>query len=85
MEPDDIKKLIEAGLPGSEAMVSGDGSHFEAIVVSAAFEGLSMVKEQQLVYGTLGDRITSGTIHALSIKAYTPQEWETQRKLKVSS
>lgn len=85
MEPNEIKTLIETGLPGSEAMVSGDGSHFEAIVVSSAFEGLSMVKEQQLVYGTLGDRITSGAIHALSIKAYTPQEWETQRKLTISS
>ena len=85
MEPNEIKNLIETGLPGSEAMVSGDGSHFEAIVVSGAFEGLSMVKEQQLVYGTLGDRITSGAIHALSIKAYPPQEWETQRKLTVSS
>ena len=85
MEPNEIKNLIETGLPSSEAMVSGDGSHFEAIVVSGAFEGLSMVKEQQLVYGTLGDRITSGAIHALSIKAYTPQEWETPRKLTVSS
>lgn len=85
MEPSEIKMLIEAGLPGSEAIVTGDGSHFEAIVVSNAFEGLSMVKEQQLVYGTLGDRITSGAVHALSIKAYTPQEWETQRKLKISS
>ena len=84
MEPSEVKKLIEAGLPGCEAIVTGDGSHFDAIVVSSAFEGLSMVKEQQMVYGTLGDRITRGAIHALSIKAYTPQEWETQRKLKVS-
>lgn len=84
MEPNEVKALIEAGIPGSEVTVSGDGSHFDAIVVSAAFEGLSMVKEQQMVYATLGDRITNGTIHALSIKAYTPQEWATQRKLKVS-
>jgi len=85
MEPNEIKTLVETGLPGSEAIVTGDGSHFEAIVVSSAFEGLSMVKEQQLVYGTLGDRIASGAIHAISIKAYTPEEWETQRKLKISS
>lgn len=84
MEASEIKRLIEAGIPGCEAIVTGDGSHFDAIVISAAFDGLSMVKEQQLVYATLGDRITNGTIHALSIKAYTPQEWETQRKLKVS-
>lgn len=83
MEPSEIKLLIEAGIPGSEAIVTGDGSHFDAIVISVAFDGLSMVKEQQMVYATLGDRITSGAIHALSIKAYTPQEWDTQRKLKV--
>ncbi len=84
MEPSEVSKLIEAGLPGCQALVTGDGSHFDAVVISDAFAGLSMVKEQQLVYATLGDRITSGAIHALSIKAYTPQEWETQRKLKVS-
>lgn len=84
MEPSEIKRLIEAGIPGCEAIVTGDGSHFDATVISAAFDGLSMVKEQQMVYATLGERITSGAIHALSIKAYTPQEWETQRKLNVS-
>jgi acid stress-induced BolA-like protein IbaG/YrbA len=84
MEPSEIKQLIEAGIPGSEAIVTGDGSHFDATVISLAFDGLSMVKEQQMVYATLGDRITSGAIHALSIKAYTPQEWDIQRKLKVS-
>ncbi len=84
MEPSEVKNLIEVGLPGSEVIVTGDGSHFDAIVISPVFEGMSMVKEQQLVYGTLGDRITSGAIHALSIKAYTPQEWDTQRKLKIS-
>ena len=84
MEPSEVKNLIELGLPGCEAIVTGDGSHFDAIVISPVFEGMSMVKEQQMVYGTLGDRITSGAIHALSIKAYTPQEWETQRKLKIS-
>ena len=85
MEPEEIKQLIEAGLPGAEVTVRGDGSHFEAVVVSGQFEGKSMVQEQQMVYATLGDRITSGEIHALSIKAYTPQEWETARKLQVSS
>ena len=84
MEPSEVKKLIETGLSGCEAIVTGDGSHFDAIVISEAFDGLSMDKEQQMVYATLGDNITSGAIHALTIKAYTPQEWETQRKLQVS-
>lgn len=84
MLPEEVKQLIEAGLPGSEAIVTGDGSHFDAIVISRMFEGKSMVAEQRMVYGTLGDRITTGVIHAINIKAHTPAEWETARKLRVS-
>ncbi|MDQ4146142.1 MAG: BolA family transcriptional regulator [Pseudomonadota bacterium] len=75
MQPDEIKQLIEAGLPGAQAFVTGDGYKFEAIVVSEAFEGLSMLKEQQLVYTTVSEQIASGALHALTIKAYTPEEW----------
>lgn len=85
MEVEAIKQLIEAGIPNCEATVSGDGSHYEAIVVSREFEGKTMVQEQKMVYATLGDNITSGAIHALSIKAYTPEEWEKAKKLRVSS
>ncbi len=84
MEPNEVQNLIEQGLGGVTVQVSGDGSHFEAIVVGEVFAGLSAVKRQQAVYGTLGDRITSGAIHALSIKAYTPNEWEKAKKLKIS-
>ncbi|MDD3519186.1 MAG: BolA family transcriptional regulator [Chromatiales bacterium] len=76
MNPDQIKQLIESRMPGATARVTGDGSHFEAIVISDAFEGLSMLKEHQMVYGAIGAEIASGAIHALSIKAYTPAEWE---------
>lgn len=85
METNTVKALIEAGMPVAEVVVQGDGSHFEARVVSDAFSGQSAVKRQQLVFGTLGDRITTGEIHALTIKAYTPDEWEKARKLQVSS
>ena len=84
MSPEEVKQLIEAGLPGCEVQVSGDGSHFDAIVVGEVFEGLSPVKKQQMVYGTVTDKITSGELHALSIKTYTPDEWETARKLQIS-
>lgn len=84
MDPKDVEKLIAAGLPDCEVTVTGDGSHFEAVVVGAVFAGMSPVKKQQLVYGTCGDRITSGEIHALSIKTYTPDEWEQARKLQIS-
>ena len=69
--PQQIKDLIEAGLPGAQARVSGDGHHFEAVVTSQAFEGKSRVQQHQLVYGTLGDRMRE-QIHALSIKTELP-------------
>jgi acid stress-induced BolA-like protein IbaG/YrbA len=84
MESEQIKSLIEAGIPGSEVQVQGDGSHFEALVVSEVFEGLNPVKKQQQVYAVLGEHITSGEIHALTIKAYTPAEWEKASKLRIS-
>jgi len=84
MQPETIKELIEAGLDGCEARVTGDGSHFDAIVIGEVFAGKSLLDKQRTVYATLGDRITSGEIHALSIKAYTPAEWEKASKLQVS-
>ena len=58
---------------------SADNVHFEAIVVSAAFEGVSKVKQQQLVYTALGDKITSGEVHALALKTYTPEGWQEKK------
>ncbi len=84
MDPEEVKKLILAGLPGCEVTVTGDGSHFDAIVVGDVFEGKSMVAQQKLVYATVNDRITSGELHALSIKTYTPEKWEKAKKLQVS-
>ena len=76
MTPQEIQSLIEAGIPDTKAVVEGeDGLHFQAMVVSPSFEGLSIVKRHQLVYRTLGDRMQS-EIHALSLKTFTPEEWE---------
>jgi acid stress-induced BolA-like protein IbaG/YrbA len=85
MDPTQVEQLIKAGLPDCEVSVKGDGSHFDAIVVGEVFAGKSLVKQQQLVYATVVDRITSGELHALSIKTYTPQEWEKAKKLQISS
>jgi acid stress-induced BolA-like protein IbaG/YrbA len=76
---EDIQELITAGLETSFIEVRGDdGQHFEATIVSPAFDGLNMVKQHQLVYTTLGDRIQTGVIHALALKTYTPAEWDKQ-------
>lgn len=75
MQAEDIKKLIELGLANSTVTVSGDGRHFEALVISPIFAGKNRIQKQQLVYATLGNKINDGTIHALSIKTFTPDEW----------
>jgi len=73
--PESIKQGIEAGLACEKVEVAGDGQHFEALVVSAAFEGRSRVQRHQLVYGALGDRMRE-EIHALSMRTLTPAEWQ---------
>ena len=85
MDPQEVKKLIEAELPDCNIIVEGDGSHFMATVVGAIFEGKSPVQKQKLVYATVADKITSGEIHALTIKAYTTEEWEKVKKLQIST
>ncbi len=82
MDNEEIKHLIETGVPGSAATVEGDGTHFQASVISAAFQGLGLVKRHQLVYSALGKRMDA-EIHALSIQTYTPQEWEEIKPLPV--
>jgi acid stress-induced BolA-like protein IbaG/YrbA len=59
--------------------VAGDGQHFEAVIVSAAFRGKSRVQQHQLVYGALGDRMRA-EIHALSMQTLTPEDWAAQKR-----
>ncbi len=71
-----LKQWIEESLAGSLAEVTGDdGQHFEAIVVCSQFAGKSMIEQHRLVYGSLGDKMKS-TIHALSLRTYTPEQWQ---------
>ena len=74
METEAIAALIRAGMPDAAVQVTGDGSHFEAVVVSAAFAGLTPLKKQRLVMDTVREQLASGELHALSIKALTPAE-----------
>lgn len=77
MHPDNIKQLIEAGIQESTALIEGeDGRHYAATVISPAFSGKNRIQKQQLVYSTLGNHIADGTIHAISIKTFTPEEWQ---------
>lgn len=76
MEPsaDDVRRYIADGLACEELRVDGDGRHFDALVVSSAFEGRSRVQRHQLVYAALGERMRE-EIHALSMRTLTPDEW----------
>lgn len=80
MRPENIKDMIAAGLECEYLDVQGeDGTHFEAVIVSSAFEGKSLIEQHKLVYGTLGDNMKVN-IHALSMKTLTPQQWQEQNK-----
>ena len=72
--PDSIKTSIAAALDCELLEVEGDGHHWEAIIVSKAFEGLSKVRQHQLVYAALGDRMRE-EIHAVSMTTLTPAQW----------
>lgn len=71
--PESIQRGIAAGLPCERVEVIGDGQHFQALVVSAAFAGKSRVQRHQMVYAALGGRMRE-EIHALSMRTLTPEE-----------
>lgn len=75
--PQYIETWIQVGLPCDFIRVTGDGQHFEAIIVSAEFRGKTRVGRHQRVYQALGDRMQT-LIHALSIQALTPEEWQAR-------
>jgi acid stress-induced BolA-like protein IbaG/YrbA len=75
--PESVKSGIEAGLACEHVEVIGDGQHFQAVVVSRAFEGRSRVQRHQLVYAALGERMRE-EIHALSMQTLTPQEFASK-------
>lgn len=78
MEINEIKTLLEAALDVDLVKVSGEGSHYNVIVVGDMFDGMSRIKKQQAVYNPLSEQIASGAIHALSIKAFTPEQWKRE-------
>lgn len=76
MQLDELSEQLKQQTQAQHAELTGDGYQFQAVVVSDVFEGLMPLKRHQKVYAVLDEQIKSGDIHALSIKAYTPSEWE---------
>ena len=71
--PEDIKEWIEQNLAESEVEISGDGRHFDAVIVCAGFSGKTRIQQHQMVYAALGDRMKDD-IHALSMRTMTAED-----------
>lgn len=85
METSEVKALLEAALPNCEITVGGDGSHYDINVVGSEYEGVSTLNRQRSVNKILMEHITNGTIHAVNIKVFTPDEWAKAQKMSISS
>jgi acid stress-induced BolA-like protein IbaG/YrbA len=78
MTADQIQSLIANAIACEHCVVEGDGRHWYATVVSSTFEGKRLIQRHQAVYATMGDRMKTDEVHALSIRAFTPAEWAQQ-------
>ncbi len=75
MTADELRSLIASSLKCDHIEVDGDGRHWAAVLVSAEFDGLRRIQRHQKVYATLGARMHSDEVHALSMQTFTPEEW----------
>jgi acid stress-induced BolA-like protein IbaG/YrbA len=79
MTADELKAIISSQLKCEHIELEGDGQHWYATIVAAEFEGKRLIQRHKLVYATLGEKIQTNEVHALSMKTYTPQEWQIQQ------
>jgi acid stress-induced BolA-like protein IbaG/YrbA len=79
MTPEELQSLISAHLVCEHIEVEGDGRHWAAIIVSSEFEGKRRIQRHQRVYATLGARMQTDEVHALSMQTYTPAEWSASK------
>ena len=81
MNAEQIQHLISTGLACDYITLEGDGRHWYATIVSAEFDGKRPIARHQMVYATLGSKMATDEVHALSMKTFTPAEWAalTQR------
>lgn len=76
MTAEELSATIQSGLVCEHCVLEGDGRHWYATIVSNAFEGKPPVQRHQLVYATLGAKMHTDEVHALSMKTFTPSEWK---------
>ena len=78
MNAEQLQAIIATGLSCTHLTVEGDGRHWSAVVVSETFAGMRPIARHQRVYATLGQKMHTDEVHALSMKTYTPAEWAAQ-------
>ena len=82
LTPESLKATLEAALPGAQAQfqdLTGTADHWQVIVVAAAFEGKSLIEQHRIVKHIFDPQIQSGVLHALTIRTFTPTQWEKQK------
>ena len=79
MELEALKRLLENSIESASVEVSSEGSHVNLLIVSDVFEGLRAVKQQQLVYGLINDKIADGSLHAVNMQLFTQAEWSAKQ------
>ncbi|MGB6300712.1 MAG: BolA family transcriptional regulator [Rivularia sp. (in: cyanobacteria)] len=80
ISPQQVEEMIKAQMPDAQVQVedlTGGGDHYQVSVVSSQFAGKALVKQHQLVYGALKQAMSTEAIHALALKTYTPEAWQT--------
>jgi acid stress-induced BolA-like protein IbaG/YrbA len=85
MEAEEIKRILEAGIRDAQARVEVNGNSVNLVIISPVFDGLNAVKKQQLVYQCINTHIADGSIHAVTMKTYTPAEWEKASRFQIGS
>ena len=75
----EIEVMLRAGLPGAQVIIkSNDNTHFAAVIITDQFNIKKSLERQKMVFAVLGQHITNGSIHALSLKTFTQQEWQNK-------
>lgn len=76
MEQQEVISLIKVDFPDAEVLVEGEDCSFKAVVIDPQFSTMGILQKQKSILATVKEQLTNGKLHAMSVKAYTPEEWE---------
>lgn len=81
---DEIRQRVEDGISNARVVIAGEGDKFQIQVVSPEFESQMPVRRQQMIYACINPLIADGSIHAVSLKTYTPAEWDKAQRMGIA-